>query len=129
MRRNRTQRAWVADRIVNIASVHGLVASEGKCAYVAAKHGLLGLTKAVALEAARRRHLQRDLPGLGPHRPRRAPDRAHRGRARLRARRGGRQHRQKETPQNRGRPAGLSCRRRASTLSTWAWPGVFSFAS
>jgi 3-hydroxybutyrate dehydrogenase len=39
-------------RIVNIASVHGLVASEGKSAYVAAKHGLLGLTKAIALETA-----------------------------------------------------------------------------
>jgi 3-hydroxybutyrate dehydrogenase len=39
-------------RIVNIASVHGLVASEGKSAYVAAKHGLVGLTKAVALETA-----------------------------------------------------------------------------
>lgn len=39
-------------RIVNIASVHGLVGSEGKSAYVAAKHGLLGLTKAVALETA-----------------------------------------------------------------------------
>ncbi|MBN8929406.1 MAG: 3-hydroxybutyrate dehydrogenase [Rhodospirillales bacterium 69-11] len=39
-------------RIVNIASVHGLVASENKSAYVAAKHGLLGLTKAVALETA-----------------------------------------------------------------------------
>jgi 3-hydroxybutyrate dehydrogenase len=39
-------------RIINIASVHGLVASEGKCAYVAAKHGLLGLTKTIALENA-----------------------------------------------------------------------------
>jgi 3-hydroxybutyrate dehydrogenase len=39
-------------RIVNIASVHGLVASEHKAAYVAAKHGLVGLTKVVALEAA-----------------------------------------------------------------------------
>jgi len=39
-------------RIVNIASVHGLVASEGKCAYVATKHALLGLTKTVALETA-----------------------------------------------------------------------------
>ena len=39
-------------RIVNIASVHGLVASVDKSAYVAAKHGLVGLTKAVALETA-----------------------------------------------------------------------------
>jgi 3-hydroxybutyrate dehydrogenase len=39
-------------RIINIASVHGLVASERKCAYVAAKHGLVGLTKVVALETA-----------------------------------------------------------------------------
>jgi 3-hydroxybutyrate dehydrogenase len=40
-------------RIVNIASAHGLVASATKSAYVAAKHGLLGLTKVVALETAR----------------------------------------------------------------------------
>jgi 3-hydroxybutyrate dehydrogenase len=39
-------------RIVNIASAHGLVASAQKSAYVAAKHGIVGLTKAVALEAA-----------------------------------------------------------------------------
>jgi 3-hydroxybutyrate dehydrogenase len=39
-------------RIVNIASVHGLVASPYKSAYVAAKHGLIGFTKTVALEAA-----------------------------------------------------------------------------
>jgi 3-hydroxybutyrate dehydrogenase len=39
-------------RIVNIASAHGLVASAQKVAYVAAKHGLLGLTKVVALETA-----------------------------------------------------------------------------
>ncbi|MBB3168682.1 3-hydroxybutyrate dehydrogenase [Simiduia aestuariiviva] len=39
-------------RIVNIASVHGLVASVEKAAYVAAKHGLVGLTKVVALENA-----------------------------------------------------------------------------
>ena len=39
-------------RIVNIASAHGLSASPFKCAYVAAKHGLLGLTKTVALEVA-----------------------------------------------------------------------------
>jgi 3-hydroxybutyrate dehydrogenase len=40
-------------RIINIASAHGLVASATKSAYVAAKHGLLGLTKVVALETAR----------------------------------------------------------------------------
>ena len=39
-------------RIVNIASAHGLTASPFKSAYVAAKHGLLGLTKTVALELA-----------------------------------------------------------------------------
>lgn len=39
-------------RIVNIASAHALVASPYKSAYVAAKHGLLGLTKSVALEVA-----------------------------------------------------------------------------
>ncbi len=40
-------------RIINIASVHGLVASTEKVAYIAAKHGLVGLTKTVALETAR----------------------------------------------------------------------------
>jgi 3-hydroxybutyrate dehydrogenase len=40
-------------RIINIASAHGLVASANKSAYVAAKHGLIGLTKVVALENAR----------------------------------------------------------------------------
>ena len=39
-------------RIINIASVHGLVASEMKSAYVAAKHGVIGLTKVTALETA-----------------------------------------------------------------------------
>lgn len=39
-------------RIINIASTHGLVASPGKAAYVAAKHGLVGLTKVTALETA-----------------------------------------------------------------------------
>jgi 3-hydroxybutyrate dehydrogenase len=43
-------RGW--GRIVNIASAHGLVASPFKAAYVAAKHGLVGLTKVVALEVA-----------------------------------------------------------------------------
>ena len=37
-------------RIVNVASVHGLVASAEKAAYVAAKHGLVGLTRALAAE-------------------------------------------------------------------------------
>lgn len=41
-------------RIVNIASIHALVASPNKSAYVAAKHGLLGLTRTVALEVAAR---------------------------------------------------------------------------
>jgi 3-hydroxybutyrate dehydrogenase len=39
-------------RIVNIASAHGLVGSAGKAAYVAAKHGVVGLTKVTALETA-----------------------------------------------------------------------------
>jgi len=39
-------------RIINIASAHGLVASPYKAAYVAAKHGLIGLTKVIALECA-----------------------------------------------------------------------------
>ena len=44
------ERGW--GRIINLASAHGLVASAGKSAYVAAKHGLVGLTKSVALETA-----------------------------------------------------------------------------
>jgi 3-hydroxybutyrate dehydrogenase len=43
-------RGW--GRILNVASAHGLVASAQKSAYVAAKHGLVGLTKSVALECA-----------------------------------------------------------------------------
>jgi 3-hydroxybutyrate dehydrogenase len=43
-------RRW--GRIVNVASAHGLVASAGKAAYVAAKHGIVGLTKVVALDLA-----------------------------------------------------------------------------
>ncbi|HLS55369.1 MAG TPA: 3-hydroxybutyrate dehydrogenase [Zeimonas sp.] len=45
------KRNW--GRIVNIASAHGLVASVEKSAYVASKHGIVGLTKVVALENAR----------------------------------------------------------------------------
>ena len=44
------ERKW--GRIINIASAHALVASPYKSAYVAAKHGLVGLTKTVALEVA-----------------------------------------------------------------------------
>lgn len=44
------KRGW--GRIINIASAHGLVASEFKSAYVSAKHGLVGLTKVTALEGA-----------------------------------------------------------------------------
>jgi len=45
-------RGW--GRIVNIGSIHSLVASPNKVAYIAAKHGLLGLTRAIALEAGPR---------------------------------------------------------------------------
>jgi 3-hydroxybutyrate dehydrogenase len=44
------ERNW--GRIINIASAHGLVASAAKSAYVAAKHGLVGFTKSIALETA-----------------------------------------------------------------------------
>ncbi len=44
------KRNW--GRIINVASAHGLVASPYKAAYVAAKHGVVGLTKSVALEVA-----------------------------------------------------------------------------
>jgi 3-hydroxybutyrate dehydrogenase len=45
------QKAW--GRIINTASAHSLIASPNKSAYVAAKHGVAGFTKAVALEAAK----------------------------------------------------------------------------
>jgi len=45
-----TRRRW--GRIINTASAHGLVASPFKSAYVAAKHGIVGLTKTTALEVA-----------------------------------------------------------------------------
>ena len=44
------ERGW--GRIVNIASAHGLVASVNKAGYVAAKHGIVGITKVVGLETA-----------------------------------------------------------------------------
>jgi 3-hydroxybutyrate dehydrogenase len=39
-------------RVINVASTHGLVASAQKSAYVASKHGIIGFTKAIALETA-----------------------------------------------------------------------------
>ena len=45
------QRQW--GRIINTASAHSLIASPNKSAYVAAKHGIAGFTKTIALEAAR----------------------------------------------------------------------------
>ena len=63
-------------RIINIASAHGLVASPFKAAYVAAKHGIVGLTKVDrAGDRRRRHHLQRDLPGLRLHAAGRGADR------------------------------------------------------
>lgn len=53
------ERGW--GRIINLASVHGLVASPYKAAYISAKHGVIGLTKTVALEAAQR------APGVSVH--------------------------------------------------------------
>jgi 3-hydroxybutyrate dehydrogenase len=44
------QKGW--GRIINVASTHGLVASSQKIAYVAAKHGIIGLTKVMGLECA-----------------------------------------------------------------------------
>ena len=56
-------------RVINIASSAGKVGYPYTAAYVASKHGVLGLTRAVALEAARYgRHRERDLPGLDRHR-------------------------------------------------------------
>ncbi len=46
------QRDW--GRVINVSSVHGLIASAYKSAYVSAKHGVIGLTKTVALEAGAR---------------------------------------------------------------------------
>ena len=45
------ERGW--GRVINIASVHGLIASPYKSAYVSAKHGIVGFTKTIAWEAAR----------------------------------------------------------------------------
>lgn len=47
-----SMKAQLFGRIINIASAHGLFASEFKSAYVAAKHGIIGFTKTAALEGA-----------------------------------------------------------------------------
>ena len=47
-----TKISFKLGRIINISSVHGLRASEFKTAYVAAKHGVVGMTKVLALEGA-----------------------------------------------------------------------------
>ena len=66
-------RKW--GRIINIASAHALVASPYKSAYVAAKHGILGLTKTVALETAELGiTVQRHLPRLRADAARRKAD-------------------------------------------------------
>ena len=63
-------------RIINLASAHGLVGSPFKSAYVAAKHGMLGLTKVDgAGDGGAGHHLQRDLPRLCLHAAGRGADR------------------------------------------------------
>ena len=47
-----TMKAGRWGRVINIDSIHGLVASPNKCAYISAKHGLIGLTRTAALEGA-----------------------------------------------------------------------------
>ncbi len=68
-------------RIINIASAHGLVGSAFKSAYVAAKHGMLGLDQGHRARSRRDgHHLQRHLPGLCLHAAGRDADRRHRPR-------------------------------------------------
>jgi 3-hydroxybutyrate dehydrogenase len=58
------ERGW--GRVINIASVHGLVASAYKSAYVSAKHGLVGLTKTAALEAGAHGHANVSVNAICP---------------------------------------------------------------
>ena len=67
------ERRW--GRIINIASAHGVVASPNKSAYVAAKHGLLGLTRLSRSNGNIADNLQRDMPGLGADASRSEADR------------------------------------------------------
>ena len=70
------QKGW--GRIINTASAHSLVASPNKSAYVAAKHGIAGFTKTVALETATRRdHRQLHLARLCLDAAGREPDPRH----------------------------------------------------
>ena len=118
---NMKARNW--GRIINIASTHGLVASAQKAAYVAAKHGILGLTKVVALETATSgSHVQRDLPRLGADAACAEADRRSRcaGKDRSRCRKGEAARRKaavarvRHTGANRRRSAfPVLCRRRA----------------
>lgn len=56
-------------RIINLASVHGLVDSPNKSAYVTVKHGVVGLTKVtLARDRGQRYHRQRHLSGMGVYR-------------------------------------------------------------
>lgn len=73
------ERGW--GRIINVASAHALVASPFKSAYVAAKHGILGLTRTVALEAAEHGVTAKpSAPVTYSHRSSRSRSRRRRGR-------------------------------------------------
>ena len=95
-----------AGRIVNIASTAGLVGYPYVAAYCAAKHGVIGLTRALALElAGTRGDRERRVPRLHRHRPRR---------------RRGRQHRRARPARRARRRA--PCSRRAIRRSGWSRP-------
>ncbi len=90
-------------RIVAIASVHGLVASPFKAGYVAAKHGVMGLVKTLALEGADKGiTATAAVPGLRAHPARREADRRSGARARPA---GGARARGRHPPTARGQAA------------------------